>query len=225
MLSSVSYLNSVNGTDYYRSLREFFDDFADLELLSDLAVFSDLIFILKKSERLFGTPNSISKISISFSAALASGKTMFMLKLRSILIIPILIDVSVGAGVTTIVGAGVGVFVGAFVGALVGASVGGATGSCFEGATTGAGVPGTTGATLGKDVGLKLGLSLGIALPAVGAIVDPVGAMLGTSLGNGVVAPAEGATVGEGVPDGGGASGQYSRSGGPRSLCSIKSGG
>jgi hypothetical protein len=112
---------------------------------------------------------------------------------------------------------------------------------------TGGSVEGITGATdtvawLGNPEGLRLGLSLGNSLPKVGGEVPSEGTILGISLGNGVfVAPVDGVAVGVavaafvglivgvtvetkivGLGVVAGASGQNSRSGGPRSLCIQK---
>ena len=101
----------------------------------------------------------------------------------------------------------------------VGGSV---TGGSVGGSVTGAVVViggSVTGAMVGKLEGLKLGESLGTSLSTAGATV---GVRLGMSLGTGVVvAPGDGAMVGDGVVVSG-ANGQYCLSGGPRSLCKVQ---
>ena len=112
----------------------------------------------------------------------------------------------------------------------VGSTVTGATGAGVVGASTGGW---ETGDNVAKLVGLKEGLSLGTSLVADGAGVPglgaklgisdgsdepPVGLIVGLTVGGGRIVP----SVGEGVGDVSGASGQNSRRGGPRSLYKEK---
>jgi hypothetical protein len=156
------------------------------------------VFFLESLASL-GTPNSIS-ISDSKEVTSSTLSKALVTKLK---LIAILIDIT-----------GTGVVVG---------RITGATDSI---------------ARLGNPEGVRLGLSLGISLPDE---VPPVGTMLGRSLGSDVfVAPPDGVTVGKGVAEDvgllvgvavvtivglgvdSGATGQNSRSGGPRSLCNQK---
>jgi hypothetical protein len=154
--------------------------------------------LLLESLAAFDTPNSISVIGAHPDTSSPSGNALIsILKLISILI-----DI---AG--------------------IGGSVAGITGES------------DSGGRLGNPEGLRLGLSLGNSLPGARDDVPAGGAILGISLGNGViVVPADGVAVGKGVVEDvgllvgvavttivgmdveAGASGQNSRSGGPRSL-------